>query len=139
MATIKGNNAALTHSQMDANFNEVTSATTNIATLQTTVVTLQTTVAGLQTHITALQAELDANQQSAENITTGVISRINTTKAQSQSYLNTYQALPTFSGSGSADLDQLLNDLIAQLITELQAMITDFNAQIALLSEDFTI
>jgi hypothetical protein len=132
MATIKGSGAALTHNQMDANFNEVTSATTNIA-------TLQTTVAGLQTHITALQAELDANQQSAENITTGVIARINTAKAQVQTYLSTYQALPAFSGSGSTQLDGLLNDLIAQIIVEFQATITDLNAQITLLSEDFTI
>ena len=132
MATIKGSGAALTHNQMDANFIEVTSATTNIA-------TLQTTVAGLQTHITALQAELDANQQSAENITTGVISRINTAKAQVQTYLSTYQALPAFSGSGSTQLDGLLNDLIAQIIVEFQATITDLNAQITLLSEDFTI
>ena len=132
MATIKGSGAALTHNQMDANFIEVTSATTNIA-------TLQTTVAGLQTHITALQAELDANQQSAENITTGVIARINTAKAQVQTYLSTYQALPAFSGSGSTQLDGLLNDLIAQIIVEFQATITDLNAQITLLSEDFTI
>lgn len=124
MATIKGSNAALTHSQMDANFNEVTQATTDIATLQT--------------QLAALQAELDTNQQSAENITTGVIARINTAKTQAQGHLNTWQSFPAFN-TGEAALDGLLTDLVAQFITELQATIADYNAQITLLSEDFTI
>ena len=153
MATTKGNGVPLTHQQMDANFNEVTQATTDIATLRadvtnnTAAIVAETTrateaeqgnLATLQAQITALQAELDANQQSAENITTGVISRINTAKTQAQGYLNTYQSLPAFN-TGDATLDGLLNDLVAQLITELQAMIVDYNAQITLLSEDFTI
>ena len=118
MATIKGSNAALTHAQMDANFNEVTTATANIATLQT--------------QLTALQAELDANQQSAENITTGVISRIQATNIILAAEKVTLLA---YKPTGDPTLDTLIDSLVSAI----DDSITDNNAQITLLGEDFTI
>lgn len=162
MAKIKGNGEALTHQEMDSNFTELTEATTRInnqasriTTLEATVnnyanriAALENTISGignnnfdptsLQNQITALQAELDANQQSAENITTGVIARINIAKTQAQGALSTYQSLPAFN-TGDVTFDGLLNDLVAQLITELNNLIADYDAQITLLGEDFTI
>ena len=99
---------------------------------------LTNTVASLQTQINALQTELDTNQQSAENITTGVIARLNTIKSNTQGYITTWQAVPAFD-TGDTTVDDLLDDLVAQLIAELQAQVTDLNAQITVLSEDFTI
>jgi chromosome segregation ATPase len=162
MAKIKGNGEALTHQEMDSNFTELTEATTRInnqasriAALEATVnnysnriAALETTVSGignnnfdptsLQNQITALQTELDTNQQSAENITNGVISRLNITRAQFVTFRSSYTSLGS-ADTGVAELNTLLDTIVQALLDEIDSNIADIDAQITLFSEDFTI
>jgi hypothetical protein len=93
---------------------------------------LTNTVASLQAQVTALQTELDTNQQSAENITTGIIAKLqayNVTLAAEK--VTTLALKPT----GDATLDSFI-DTLADAIDDL---IAENNSQITLLGEDFTI
>ena len=134
MATIKGNGGPLTHQQMDENFQELNTARTDIS-------NLQSTITSLQNQVNALQVELDTNQQSAENILTGIISRINVTKSQVITFRDEYQTLynQLNSASGGTDIENLILTFVQTIITEMNNTITDLDSQIALLSEDFTI
>jgi len=102
------------------------------STLQSSYNTLQSSHSTLQTSHNALQTELDTNQTSAETITTGVIANVQALNVRLTAEKATYQALlPT----GDANLDTLLNEVISALTS----LISDNNAYITLLGEDFTI
>ena len=152
MAKIKGNGNPLSHQDMDENFQEINTINARVGVLEsgnqqmTEIMNAlhaanESRISELEARVTALQAELDTNQQSAENILNGIISRLNITKSQVITYRDEYQNLynELNSQSSGSEIENLILQFIQAIITELNNTITDIDAQIALLSENFTI
>jgi len=144
MAKIKEGNQPLTHAEMNANFEEVTAATVAIADIKNTlpaqITQLEAQIASLTTSLNALQAELDANQQTADNITQGVIARINAAKIVAEASVAEITSLKeNFTTTTVADLDTLIIAFYDALLLAGQETIADYDAQIDLLDQEFII
>lgn len=110
-----------------------------VAAQQTTIADHETRIADLENNVVSLQTELDTNQQSAQNIVDGAITRLNITKTQLNAYITEYQNLQTQINTGDPTFDQFFNDVFDALIIELNNAIAEIDANILLLSENFTI